>query len=118
MGLGEQRDSHFGSPKNPQEHALIVAINMKEQGNWTFAALRKMEVDPSSNDSCNTSNTDRRKSGGSSRNNTPLCAKEIVPDIGQFPPSGNPTSRIGQSCISLCDPRKADTSQLWEPFEI
>lgn len=65
---------------------------MKLHGYVSVAFTLLIVIIPSSNGPLNTSNVFLLNSGSSSKNNTPLCAKQISPGFGILPP---PTRDIG-----------------------
>ncbi len=72
----------------------MLAINIKLAGKSTEIFALEMVTFLSSKGCRITSNTALLNSGSSSKNSTPLCAKEISPGLGIPPPPTKATSEI------------------------
>ena len=81
-----------GCPKNPHGQGFIAATSIIELGYVSEPATREIVTLPSSNGWRNASITSRLNSGSSSKNSTPLCAKEISPGFGTVPPPAIPAT--------------------------
>ena len=72
----------------------MAAASMKRAGNVSDIEARAIHTLPSSRGCRMTSSTLRGNSGSSSRNKTPLCARETSPGRGMIPPPIRPASEI------------------------
>ncbi len=70
----------------------MADISWNRAGNVACLAARDITISPDSKGSRSASNTFAWNSGSSSKNNTPLCAKEISPGLGGLPPPTRATA--------------------------
>jgi hypothetical protein len=76
----------------PSGVGFIAATSMNCDGKVMVPAAREIVTRPSSSGWRMVSSTLRLNSGNSSRNNTPLCAREISPGVGLMLPPSKPAS--------------------------
>src|SRR6185312_12619155 len=89
-----QWHSRVRSLKYPQGQGFMAAASMNRAGKVSDMEARAMETVPSSSGWRITSSTLRGNSGNSSRNSTPLWARETSPGRGTMPPPIKPASEI------------------------
>src|SRR3990167_4806130 len=82
--------SLFSSPKNPHGQGFVAAIKVNLAGKRTEPAAREIVICPSSIGCLNASKTCLGNSANSSKNKTPLWAREISPGLGTLPPPIKP----------------------------
>ncbi len=93
----------MASPKNPQGHGFMAAINWKFALKVSEPCARLMVTTLSSMGWRMTSRTRVPNSGNSSKNKTPRCAREISPDFGMFPPPPAPRVRSYDAAPGMDD---------------
>ena len=86
ISCGEEVIGEFGSLKYPEGLGFMLATNIKLQGYVTVNLALEIVTSLSSKGWRITSKTSLLNSGNSSKNNTPLCDKEISPGLGYCPP--------------------------------
>ena len=82
----EQVHRPLGSPYQPQGQGFMAQTSMNSHGKVCEPCTREMVTCPSSSGWRMDSMASRRNSGSSSRNSTPLCAREISPGRTFAPP--------------------------------
>ena len=81
-----------GWPRQPHRQGFMAHTSMNRLGRQTLPAARVMVTSPSSRGWRRTSRASRENSGSSSRNSTPLWAREISPGRGKDPPPARATA--------------------------
>ena len=77
------------SPWYPQGQGFIAATNINLDGNTWVCLTLETDIFPSSIGCLNASKVFLLNSATSSKNNTPLCAKDISPGMANIPPPTN-----------------------------
>ena len=110
-----------GWPRQPQRQGFMAHTSMKRLGRRMDPAARVMVTSPSSRGWRSTSRASFWNSGSSSRNSTPLWAREISPGRGKAPPPASATAdtvwwglrkgrRARRGCLGFVIPATLHTS--------
>ncbi|CAB4872616.1 unannotated protein [freshwater metagenome] len=80
--------------KRPQGHGFAAKTKVKRDGKFALAPLREIVIEPDSSGWRKASKTPELISGASSKNKTPLCAREHAPGLIFTPPPPTSAARV------------------------